>query len=905
MEDFSYQITINDERNSPQVRISSANDSLQKKKLSAEFIFKWITSMIATDEKFQRNKEAWELLKNLLGELENDEQKIYFDFKPNTVILNAITSDARDTIFEILQIFTFTYRKKWNPKFDDIIITITLLLQNADDYSVEIDLFFKLLSSYDEIENVSEITFASMINIFDLLMEKFEYIAVKSGYDTLAHALCCKFLLSNLEPPNYHPLTIKFMHILSREDSNSKLRSNVIIFLNFFMINFKNKVYELKMKNFIQIPINAYNITHSLDLVNILLSGCTQYKLFEFQALNEEDLEDLKQIRDEAVKVKNVCLLTTLAEIDSSLSNIKKSPNKPKELDFCTGETVDLCKESKSKEEKLYIQNSSGSGHSNDKLSYSYDSNGEINILEFKKENENEIQRIKNESSGSDASNSKINNLSSPKGNSDSNNLNPKSEFKFNANYLLNLDEFQRHFLAFGKDYERCDSETRIEYLEGKYVELAKEINEGNLELDRMRKENREKRHLYLEHKLKVERRKDRLKRKQSIYHETSEKFTEYKKVSSEVSKLRAKLNLLTSSYEKSMKDNTDLVLQEQYRQYQDTLSELQFRKRCALAVLEKPLNFSIVEEILSTQLEDEVESTSTISNSMIEEKDYYLEFQKIEELVQDNDIRRASLEKRWELLKQERAKYKSIKFKKQNPPKINSSVTINYTANLSSCDDEIQEIIKLLNSKREKLNNFKQRTKDMEAKYMEVRTEIEEKYNKKNKQIQKMKKRFDAIGIINDVIRDIIPKNQVFKSHLLELQNERARIERRIENILRDKEMHSKREEQLKLLRDKYNEKNSQYEEKQKSIKIRYEKLNSTLQVYEKEDLKLDDYEERVRQLEDEVKSLENSNQNAIRKVKIFKSDTDFVKASYAALHRNDSVPTIELGLEKTFEDK
>ena len=439
--------------------------------------------------------------------------------------------------------------------------------------------------------------------------------------------------------------------------------------------------------------------------------------------------------------------------------------------------------------------------------------------------------------------------------------------------------------------------EQDIQELEKKYVNVTKLLSTKNVELEQLRNSVRKYRQKVLEKERKLELMKMRKKKTQPKIKSSQIAYRDFLQAKKEVSELQEQLTSIKLLANHDKKEYHQ-YLTDLYHQYKDQINELKIRKSKAVHQLKAPIPTIVYDEILSNQVEDEIIPVKDIDFTT---DDDFEEKKEIQELVSDNEIRRKTLEQRQQLLKEESVKYKSPKIKKSRMRPVSyHDIPPAPPTDIPSVDDKIKKIVDAIKSMKQRIAQFNEKTKEISEKYAEARESVETSYNEKSDRVADIKRSISNIQTTRLRIEEMLQKIRNLNNQYAENQATIARLKRRIENLLRDKNTNSERKGELLQVQERYEQKKREYEERailleEKKQMFEAEQLEYTRREQE---IKLD--EERINKLEEELTETRNKAQEAVAEVRQLGLETDAVKHKYAKLHRDDSVPTFTEGLQE-----
>lgn len=310
---------IYDKRNAPEMRLAEAQDALNNKNLTPDFILKWISNNIAFDTNFQTNEDAWKLFHQSLTETNIESDKFSLTMKPNIAILNAFRSNIRDIALETLKLLQIKYPNSWRPKFDDLILTFSQLLQDNEIYEPQISFLITLISSHRELTVGSELVFKKVVDIFDPLIDNISKLNEQQVLQFISRALCGPFLFQKISGKDLGSSFDTFLKKLTTPSESDPIRPGVISFIHVFMPIYKESAIAFKITNLFQFPLNLYKRTQSLDLAVPVFDECAKLQLYTPQSGTESDFQQLNLITDEAIKNNHYSVLASLARLDFRL----------------------------------------------------------------------------------------------------------------------------------------------------------------------------------------------------------------------------------------------------------------------------------------------------------------------------------------------------------------------------------------------------------------------------------------------------------------------------------------------------------------------------------------------------------------------------------------------------------
>lgn len=332
-------------------------------------------------------------------------------------------------------------------------------------------------------------------------------------------------------------------------------------------------------------------------------------------------------------------------------------------------------------------------------------------------------------------------------------------------------------------------------------------------------------------------------------------------------------------------------ILKKQEKELRSKREELDNRQMAAQQKLSDPLDDITLDEMMIEDFEQDNQlAEAQLSLKIKQQKDVDMGKQaaKIEKLEIANQHRKKVLKMQQTELTATKRQIDSQTKPIINPksPQKKQMMEIDKTVPQDKLNSFIEEICATLLQRQNQLNAEEKEIDQLDAKNKSSRKSIEIKWNKK---VEEIKKKTQQIRENDQLSMKIYELGELIEneSHQLRtLIDEKKRIKRRIQNILRDKEYNSKQnQEHQKLL---LSIKKRQKEQKEKDIELESKKkyLKQTSKNIKSRESEVFQMENHVIALEKQLAEIESKNEETIAKVQQISAEFEESRALFSSTH-------------------
>ena len=315
---------IYNKKNDIGLRLSKAKEALENSSLQPEFILKWISNVIAFDQNFQVNGDAWSLFLRCVEMSPSDGAPFLITMRPDIAILNAFKSDIRDIALNALEKMQERFPNAWRPKINDLIITLKNLLSLEEIYKNQISFLISTISNHRELSVASDSIFQKIVELFDPLIDNAEKLDIDQVLSFLSKSLCGPYLFQKISGKDLGNTFDGFISKLvepnnQQDDENSGLsiRKNVVLFMHKFLKTYSESANLISNK--FAFPLNLYKKTTNLDLMVPIINESRILKLYTPQKEDTDEFKQLNIITEQAIKENHQRCLAELTRLDFRL----------------------------------------------------------------------------------------------------------------------------------------------------------------------------------------------------------------------------------------------------------------------------------------------------------------------------------------------------------------------------------------------------------------------------------------------------------------------------------------------------------------------------------------------------------------------------------------------------------
>ena len=298
-------------------------------------------------------------------------------------------------------------------------------------------------------------------------------------------------------------------------------------------------------------------------------------------------------------------------------------------------------------------------------------------------------------------------------------------------------------------------------------------------------------------------------------------------------------------------------------RQLKSKMTDLEARQAHARKTLSEPVDDPRMIEVTIEILEDDI----ALAETQLHSKSDATEPENFENLSKNLDsLEEASRQRKIELMRRQ-AEITAAKQVRENSPMSSPRLPLSPRSRMQALNVEeivngkkignsLDRMFQSFDERQNKINRDEHDTDDLEKSYQNTRRETEEEWNSKLKRVRELT---EAIRENENMKLEIAESSESLENERHQLNvlvGEKEKIQRRISNILRDKDYNSQKTSEHQKLVESLEERKRQLEEHDKTLQAKKEEL-------EMEERKADELEEEVNSLAEQVEALDHQARN------------------------------------------
>lgn len=416
------------------------------------------------------------------------------------------------------------------------------------------------------------------------------------------------------------------------------------------------------------------------------------------------------------------------------------------------------------------------------------------------------------------------------------------------------------------------------------YIRKLREINELQQKMEDLQKLNRKARQDIFNKEIDLHRRKSCLNTLGNKTYEIRESLIKFEEVENEVKELKSEIDLVQRKVNGNEDD--DQYYENLYSKLRERIEVLDERRKMARDILDTPIIGTDLDEV---EIDHEIDETATIdiqNKFAIEPEELTKEVQAIDEMIINNEYRRKALLKRSSFLSKLTQNIannhdKSVKKEKRKIP--SSTLSKEILVEIGDIDKEVNNMIRSVNKRKERLKKYKLKTKVIESAYNRKKESIEEEFDRKSKTISSYRSKLQEIEHTGMFTNELEQRNRNLRIQLKTIQDQSERSRRKLENIIGERNGKNKINNELLKQAHDIELKQRIIDEHEEVIRNRRAQVDKKRNEVSRLELMTSEREKEVLELELKTKELEQQNAENQNRNRILMIEVDQLRCQLA----------------------
>ena len=315
-------------------------------------------------------------------------------------------------------------------------------------------------------------------------------------------------------------------------------------------------------------------------------------------------------------------------------------------------------------------------------------------------------------------------------------------------------------------------------------------------------------------------------------------------------------------------------ALRTKERQLRSKMADLEARQSRARRVLSDPIDDTRMDEVMIDCLEQDIELAESqfhYRSDVHEVEDFERSCRNIQALEESNRSRKM------ELLRRQAEVAAAKQARENNPPesprrllspRSRMALEVGDIVNRKSINSSLDRMFQSFIDRQNKINCDEKETDDLERGYKETRRETEEAWNAKMGTVKELTDTIRNNEQLKIDIAELTESLENEKHELNVLAGEREKIERRISNILRDRDYNSQKSIEHRKLVESLARRQQKIEEQDKKLATRRENLERNTDTIDKLEEEVNSQGQKVDVLDQQAKTLETQSDKRIAEI-------------------------------------
>ena len=442
--------------------------------------------------------------------------------------------------------------------------------------------------------------------------------------------------------------------------------------------------------------------------------------------------------------------------------------------------------------------------------------------------------------------------------------------------------------------------------LEALYLKMVRKVQSQQIDIEYIRRSNRRRRQNLNEKECSLNRRQMLINEKKAKGigpPQTDEELMEERTLlQKEIVELQSKLNdviqqLKDGNIQFSQSSNSQILyadLQSKERTLKTKRRELTEKILACKQILSEPIDDVRLNEMVVSDLEDDVKLLQIQFNqneteNPVKSTEKLLTY--VSQLENKNEARnrelitqQAKIDSLKKSIKPE--KQISIMGKRKNITKVNFDGKIRNQLKKEEVSKLINNIITKLKDRQTKIEADDAAIDKLAQDNQLERVKIEKRYERKLHQIENIKSQIKAKEELQSNIHKLENSIENSTVQLEVLQTDRAQIERRIQNILRDKNYNSQKNQEHQKLVQSLSERTKDLQRNEDLLTERKKRIIEQDELLKQEEERCKEYQNKVEFAEHQIEDIEALNEDQISKIQQSSAEIEMSSKNFVEQH-------------------